>query len=88
MLTAIIQLNLPPTSYVLHASGDLVNLGILRLDPMPDRGGRTHVAGVSTLVGDPARPGAGAGPNQSATTRPQPIPGGAKSKYNRGARSG
>jgi hypothetical protein len=28
MLTAIIQPNLPPTSYVLHASGDLVNLGM------------------------------------------------------------
>ena len=52
------------------------------------RATRQAIADVSPPVRQPPAPSDQAGPNQSATTRPRPIPGGARSKYSGGSTSG
>jgi hypothetical protein len=50
--TTIIQIDLPPGAYVLHASGDLVNMGPSDFTRCFIMVNGTQVAAVATLVGD------------------------------------
>jgi hypothetical protein len=57
--TTIIQMNLPPGAYVLHASGDLVNFSPSDFTRCQITvAGTQQVAAVSTLVGNPGLAGA------------------------------
>lgn len=55
--TTIATVNLPPGSFVLHASGDLVNFGPSDFARCQIVVAGTQVAAVSTLVGNPAASG-------------------------------
>jgi hypothetical protein len=58
VLTTVATLNLPPGAYVLRGSGDLVNFGPSDYTRCQLFAASTHIAGVSTLVGNPDASGA------------------------------